>query len=127
MKITQIRLGSVINGMIVKFNSENKLEPFDNAGNVAGVAINCREVLIQDDPEQPAVTKLVCELVIDGLCDVLLDSVSSSQGVSFGASTSAAGYASMNVSPKIGQTAPRSWSDTTEYPAGLVPALICID
>ena len=127
MKITQIRLENVTNGMIVKFNSENKLEAFDNVGAVAGIATNCREVLVQNDPDQTATTEFVCELVIAGPCDVLLDSVSSSQGTSFGASTSKAGYASINASPKIGQTSPRSWSDTTEYLPGLVPALICID
>ncbi len=127
MKITQIRSGNVTDGMIVKFNSENKLEAFNNVGEVAGIATNCREVQIQNDPEQPAITELVCELVIDGPCDILLDSVSSSQGTSFGASTSKAGYGAIGVSPKIGQTAPRGWSDTTEYRAGLVPAIICID
>ena len=127
MKITQIRVNSVSEGMIVKFNAQNKLEPYDNSGQVAGVAVNCREVLIQNDPQQPAVNELVCELVIAGPCDVLLDSVSPSQGVSFGASTVAPGYGTINGTPKLGKIAPRSWSDVTEYPMGLVPALICID
>ncbi|WP_348660972.1 hypothetical protein [uncultured Idiomarina sp.] len=127
MRITQVRLNSVSDGMIVKFNSENKLEAYDNVGDVAGIATNCREVQIQNDPEQPAIKELVCELVIDGLCDILLDSVSSSQGVSFGASTSRPGHAVVNGLPNLGKTAPRPWSNITEYSAGLVPALISID
>ena len=127
MRITQLRSSAVKNGMIVKFNAENKLEPYDNAGTVAGIATNCREVAIQNDPEQPPANELVCELVISGPCDVLIDSASPSQGASFGASLTTVGSGAIGAEVKLGQTAPRGWSDTTEYPAGLVPALIFID
>jgi len=125
MRITQKRLSSVSNGMLVKFNASNILEPYDGSGTAQGIASNCRTVQIQDDPDQPAVDVLVCELVIDGVVDVLVDGAVSSQGASFGAS-STAGKLTIGATPTLGRVLPQAWSDTTDRVAGLVPALVCM-
>lgn len=124
MKITQKRLNTVIEGMLVKFGVQNILEPYDNIGDVAGVALNCREQSIQIPDTEETETVLICELVIDGACNVLMSSPVPSLGGSFGAG--AQGTATLGVTPSLGVILPRSWSDTSEYPAGLIPALICV-
>ena len=125
MRITQKRLPSVSEGMLVKFNSSNILEPYDGSGTAQGIASNCRTVQIQDDPDQPAVDVLVCELVIDGAVNVLIDGAVSSQGASFGAS-STAGQLAVGATPTLGRVLPQPWSNTTDRVAGLVPALLCM-
>lgn len=125
MKITQKRISSVTDGMLVRFNSSNLLEPYDGTGTAQGIASNCREVAIQPDPDQPPANELVCELVIDGAADILIDGAVSSQGATFGASTTA-GYLSVGATPTIGHVLPQAWSDTSDRVAGLVPALICM-
>ena len=125
MKITQKRLSSVTNGMLVQFNSTNLLEPYDGTSTAQGIASKCREVAIQPDPDQPAINELVCELVVDGAAEILIDGPVSSQGATFGASTTA-GYLSVGVTPAIGHVLPQAWSDTSDRVAGLVPALICM-
>ena len=125
MKITQKRSTSVSDGLLVKFGADNILEPYDGVGSVAGVAINCRVVVIQNDPDQPGVNVDVCELVVDGACQVLVDSACSSQGAHFGPSTTA-GQATLGATPMIGFILPQPWSDTTERAAGLMPALVCM-
>jgi hypothetical protein len=125
MKITEKRLSSVVEGMLVKFGADNVLEPFDGSGSVAGVANNCRVVVIQPDPDQPGTDVAVCELVVDGACQVLVDSACSSQGAHFGPSTTA-GQAALGATPMIGFIQPQSWSNTTERAAGLMPALVCM-
>jgi len=111
--------------MLVKFNSSNTLEPYDGSGTAQGIASNCRTVQIQDDPDQPAVDVLVCELVIDGAVNVLIDGAVSSQGASFGAS-STAGQLAVGATPTLGRVLPQPWSNTTDRVAGLVPALLCM-
>lgn len=125
MKITQKRLSSVTNGMLVKFNSSNLLEPYDGTGTAQGIASNCRVVAVQPDPDQPPTDELVCELVIEGAADILIDGPVSSQGATFGAS-STAGKLTIGATPTLGRVLPQAWSDTTDRVAGLVPALVCM-
>ena len=125
MRITQKRLSSVSEGMLVKFNASNILIPYDGLGTAQGIASNCRTMQIQDDPEQPAVDVLVCELVIDGAVNILIDSAVPSQGASFGAS-STSGKLTLGASPTLGRVLPQAWSDTTDRVEGLVPALVCM-
>jgi len=123
MKITQKRSSSVVEGMLVKFGTSNIVEPYDGTGEPAGIAQNCRVVQIQNDPDQPAESVDVCELVIEGFCNVLIDSAASSQGADFGASTTA-GSLTVGSTPVLGHVLPQPWSDTTDRIAGLMPALI---
>ena len=125
MRITQKRNISVTNGMLVKFNGSNILEPYDGSGTAQGIAVNCRTVQIQDDPDQPAVDVLACELVMDGVVEVLIDGGVSSQGASFGASATA-GQLTVGATPTLGRVLPQAWSDPTDRVAGLVPALVCM-
>jgi len=123
MKITQKRSASVVEGMLVKFGGSNIVEPYDGTGEPVGIANDCRTVMIQNNPDQPAESVDVCELVIEGSCNVLIDSAASSQGADFGASPSA-GALRVGATPILGHVLPQPWSDTTDRDAGLVPALI---
>jgi len=116
MKITQKRLSSVTDGMLVKFNSSNLLEPYDGTGTAQGIASNCRVVAVQPDPDQPPTDVLVCELVIDGACQALLSGSAPSTGGLIYADGSRISVTASG-SP-IGRLLPRGWSEATGYGDG---------
>ena len=123
--VTQKRMNTVIDGMLVKFGANNILTPYDGSGTPAGIAQNCRGLIVQNDPEQPAETIEICELVIDGACSILIDSEISSLGGEVGASTTS-GYLTSGATPSLARVIPRAWSDTSPQPAGLVSALLSL-
>ena len=126
MKVTQKRMSTVIDGMLVSFISNNVLAPYDGSGTPAGIAQKCRELIVQNDPEQPAETIAVCELVLAGSCELLVDSEISSLGGEVGASATA-GYLTSGATPTLARVTPRAWSDITPQSAGLVSAILTLN
>ena len=123
MKVTLHRTNAVSDGALVQISNTNVAEPF-SGGVLGGVATNCRTVEMQDTPESPVETVVVCEVVIDGACQATLSGSAPAEG---GYLYADGARVSLTVSgERIGRLLPRGWSDLTPYSDGeLVTCLIC--
>jgi hypothetical protein len=71
MKVLLKRTAQVMNGSVVQIGASNIVEP-RTTGGVLGVASACREITIQNTPDDPVETLLVCQVAMHGDCQVTL-------------------------------------------------------
>ena len=107
------RTSAVNDGAVVQLGASNVVEP-RVAGAVLGVALGCRVVEVQNNPDDPVETLLLCEVAMH--CDAQA-TISGSAPASGGAIYATEdGRVSATVSgASIGILCPKALSETTDY------------
>ena len=110
------RTSAVTNGAVVQLGASNVVEP-RSTGDVLGVALGCRTITVQDGPDDPVETLLLCEVSMH--CDAqatLSGSASASGGAIY---ATADGKVTTTASGSvIGKLCPKALSETTDYADG---------
>ncbi len=110
------RTSAVTDGAVVQLGVSNVVEP-RSTGDVLGLASVCREITVQDGPDDPVETLLLCEVSMH--CDAmatLSGSASASGGVIYPTADGKVSTA-INGEP-IGMLCPKALSETTDYGDG---------
>ena len=116
MRILMKRTSAVTDGAVVQRGSSNIVEP-RSSGDVLGVASACREITVQNSPDDPVETMLVCTVSIHCDAQATLSGVASAAGGVIYAT--ADGKVTTIVSgSSIGMLCPKALSETTDYADG---------
>ena len=116
MKVLMKRVSAVFDGAVVQLGASNIVEPRSTEV-VLGVASGCREITIQNNPDDPIETLLVCQVTIYSDAQAMLSGSASSAGGAIYAT--ADGRVTTTVSGStIGTLCPKALSDTINYSDG---------
>lgn len=116
MKVLMKRTSAVTDGAVVELGASNIVQP-RSTGAVLGVASACREVTVQDSPDDPIETLHVCQVAIHGDAQATLSGSASSAGGAIYATTD--GKVTTTASgASIGLLCPKALSETTDYVDG---------
>lgn len=110
------RTSAVSDGAVVQLGSSNIVEPRSN-GDVLGVASACREITVQNSPNDPVETMLVCQVSIHCDAQATLSGVASAAGGVIYPTADGKVSTIVNGEP-IGVLCPRALSETTDYADG---------
>lgn len=116
MKVLMKRTSAVTDGAVVELGASNVVQP-RSTGDVLGVASACREITVQDAPDDPVETLLVCQVAIH--CDAqatLSGSASSAGGAIY--ATADGKVTTTATGSAIGMLCPKALSETTDYVDG---------
>jgi hypothetical protein len=116
MKVLLKRTAQVMNGSVVQIGASNIVEP-RTTGGVLGVASACREITIQNTPDDPVEALLVCQVAMHGDCQATLSGGASSAGCEIYATADGKITAS-TVGETVGVLVPKALSETADYVDG---------
>ena len=110
------RASAVSNGAVVQLGSSNIVE-VRSTGDILGVASACREITVQDSPDDPVETLLVCQVTIHSDAQATLSGSASSAGGAIYA-TADGKVTTTATGSAIGMLCPKALSETTDYTDG---------
>lgn len=116
MKVLLKRTAQVVNGSVVQIGANNIVE-LRVGGDVLGIASACREITIQNTPEDPVETMLVCQVAMHGDCQASLSGEASSAGCPIYATADGKITASA-LGASVGVLVPKALSETADYVDG---------
>lgn len=122
MKVLMKRTSAVADGAVVELGSSNIVQP-RSTGAVLGVASACREITVQDTPNDPVEILLLCEVTIHGDTQAMLSGTAPSGGGALYA-TNDGKVTTTATGSIIGVLCPKALSETTDYVDGLVDVVL---
>jgi len=119
MKVIVKCTENVQNYNLVKYNSENIIDQYDNIGSVVGIAQNCKkQIILVNDIETEINT---CELVIYDVASCVLSSNLSMNGGLVYADNH---NVSSSGSVAVGYVFPKNFGDSSDYETGDVVSIL---
>ena len=110
------RTDTVVDGVVVQLGANNIIEP-RSTGVVLGVALGCRTVDVQNGPDDPTETLLLCEVAIGSDVQALLSGTAPAGGGLL-YPTAVGTLTATPMGEPVGSLCPKALSETTPYKDG---------